>query len=745
MRLILSILVCLIAFPAVAAELNWTGTWDTRWRDGGARMELKQEGSKVTGTYPSADGVIEGQVDGRVLKGHWKQGQRSGGIVFVLASYGGSFVGRYASGEWWTGGRLSDETDQARRPDQRGPREVMRSLLDAGNAARYDAPDQMSRVVTVVDFGESGPSMPAEQKLGQAQTLFDLIDQTTFQLPLIPDRTTTDDTLSLTLAQAGTNATLPLRFVRKNDHWFVVMPDQPTLDIARKALLARSGGRFPSPEAYKLRHNARDAMRSFIRSFYEWNQGGQAQALASIDLSQLPEAVRKYQGNLAAQYLNGVLNRVGFVEPQEISDDPTSTEPFVVFSHPAGRAVIAPHGTGDGASWQFTAETAATARDLYVAVEDMPIVKRGTLPAPPSRFFTVRQTIRDLAPPLLMQIGTLELWQIAGWALVLLLSAAIGFGLMKIILFATSRVVPDGLRRNAGMSAFHWSLWGTASCIVYKMLMPAIGLPDLAGQLSIGISGVLLAASVMWLGWLLLDWIVAAFFSDATQNMAVDNILVSLGVGALKLALIAVGLTFIAMELSLPYEGMIASLSIGGLAVAFASRETLSNVFGAGILAIDRPFRRGDWITTGDTKGTVEHVGIRSTRIRTADDSLIIVPNGKLSDATVNNLGTRRFHLNTASVPLPYTTPAAQVGAMMAGIKKLIAAIPEAAPDRTFVSIATLTNDIIEIQVKYGLNVRSTTNETEIINRLMMNILQLREDIAMERSRSVGKESAAAA
>jgi MscS family membrane protein len=744
MRLILSILICLTAFPALAAEPNWTGTWDTRWRDGGARMELKQEGSKVTGAYPSTGGVIEGQVDGRMLKGHWKQGQRSGGIVFVLAANGNSFVGRYASGEWWTGGRLSDDSAQELRPDQRGPREVMRTLLDSGNAARYNAPDQMSRAVAVIDFGESGPSMPAEQKLGQAQTLFDLIDQTTFPLPEFPDRSTTDDSASLTLSQAGTNATLPLRFVRKADQWFVVMPDQAAVDVARKTLLARSGGRFPSPEAYKLRRNARDAMRSFTRAFYEWNRGGQAQALASIDLSQLPEAVRNYQGNLTAQYLNGILNRVGLVEPQEISDDPTSTEPFVVFSHPAGRAVIAPHGVGDSASWQFTSETAATARDLYVAVEDMPIARRGTLPAPPSRFFTVRQTIRDIAPPLLMQIGSLELWQIAGWGIVILTSAAIGFGLMRLILFVTSRIAPDGLRRKAGMRAFHWSLWGTASCLVYKMLMPAIGLPDLAGRLSIGASGVLFAVSIMWLGWLLLDWVVAAFFSDATRNMTTDNILVSLGVGALKLALIAVGLTFIAMELSLPYEGMIASLSIGGLAVAFASRETLSNVFGAGILAIDRPFRRGDWISTGDTKGTVEHVGIRSTRVRTADDSLVIVPNGKLSDATVNNLGTRRFHLNTATVPLPYTTPASQVEATMTGIKKLIAAIPEAAPDRTFVTIGALNADSIEIQVKYGLNVRNTTNETEILNRLMMNILRLKENITMERSPTFAKEPARA-
>ena len=733
MRLILSLLVALIALPAVAATPSWTGIWDTRWRQGGARMDLTQDGDKVSGTYASLDGRIEGQVTGNMLRGKWIQGARSGGITFVLSSDGNAFVGRYASGEWWTGGRLSKSIADQRAPDQRGPREVMRTLLDAGNAARYDAPDEMSRAAAVIDFGDAGAGMPAEQKMDRALILFDLIDQTTFALPAIPDRTTTESDVAITLTQAGTGAAFPVHFVRKGDLWWLVMPDQAALDAGKKALLARSGGRFPSPEAYKLRRSARDAMRAFVRSFYTWDEGGEAQALASIDLSELPEAVRHYQGNLVAQYLNGMLNRVGLVEPEEISDDPASTDPFVVFSHPAGRAVIARRGTGDGATWQFTAETAATARALYVAVEDMPVIKRNTLPAPPSHFFTVRKIIRDVAPPLLAQVGPLELWQAIGWGLNIVLALVVGFAVMRLVLLMAGRTVPR-MRGTARRSIHRWALWGTFTCLAYKALMPALGLPDLAGRISIGTSGVVLAISVMLLGWLLLDWIVEAVFSGAAaRTLTMDNIIVSLAVGALKLVLIAMGLTYIAMALSLPYEGLLASLSIGGLAVAFASRETLSNVFGAGVLAIDRPFRRGDWIASGDTKGTVEHVGIRSTRVRTADDSLIIVPNGKLSDATVNNLGTRRFHMNSATVPLPYSASADQVEAMMTGIRSLIATIPEAAPERTSVVIAKLSADTIDIQVAYGLNVRGTTKESEIVNGLMMSILHLRERVGLQR------------
>lgn len=739
---LLLVLFTVILLPAMAsaADPSWSGTWNTRWRQGGARMALQQEGSHVHGSYLSYDGSIEGEVEGRTLKGRWIQGTRSGGIEFVLANDGQSFMGRFDTGEWWTGGRISG-SPEALGLDQRGPRQALRTFVEAGNTARYDAPDQMTRAVAVIDFGSDAGSINPEQKLGQAQTLFNLVDQTTFRLHGMPGRKTESDTIELKLEQAGTGASLPLKLVRKNEKWFVAMPDEATLDAARKALFARSGGRPPSPEAYKLRRNARDAMRSFTRAFSEWNAGGRAQALASLDTSELSEAVRDDQGVLALQYLNGVVNRIGVMAPQEISDDPENREPFVVFSHPEGRIVIAPKGTGDDMSWKFTSDTVHKARDLYVAVEEMPTAEAKGLPAPPSVFFKVRKWVRGVAAPMLAEVGPLEAWQIAGWAVVIM--AAIGFGwiLARVLLAFLVRAVGEA-DPAATRKGFRWPLWGTATFVVYNALVPALGLPDLATRVSVGVTGVMLALSVMWLGWRLVDAVVARYFTSGEGGrMTMDNILVSLGFGALKIALVAAGLTYIAIQLSLPYEGVIASLSIGGLAVAFASRETLSNVFGAGILAIDRPFRRGDWIATGDTKGTVEHVGIRSTRVRTADDSLIIVPNGKLSDATVNNLGTRRFHLNSAKLPIPYQTSVPQIEALVSGVRDLVAEIPESTPERTSVAVSALGQDGIEVTLKYGLDVRNGGNETEIVNRLMMNILRLCERLGI---RGAGSEPVAA-
>ncbi len=202
--------------------------------------------------------------------------------------------------------------------------------------------------------------------------------------------------------------------------------------------------------------------------------------------------------------------------------------------------------------------------------------------------------------------------------------------------------------------------------------------------------------------------------------------------GALKLVLVACGLIFIAIELSLPYEGVIAGLSIGGLAVAFASKETLSNVFGAGILAIDRPFRRGDWIIAGDTQGTVEYVGIRSTRIRTGEDSLIIVPNGKLSDATVNNLGTRRYYFTKAKLPISYRTRVDQIDSFIHGLKDLIAKIPNAMPEKSNVAVTTLGPDKIEMEITLCIDGRVPANRSGGTSNLMIDILILGERMGVK-------------
>ncbi|MEP6662231.1 MAG: mechanosensitive ion channel family protein [Verrucomicrobiota bacterium] len=106
---------------------------------------------------------------------------------------------------------------------------------------------------------------------------------------------------------------------------------------------------------------------------------------------------------------------------------------------------------------------------------------------------------------------------------------------------------------------------------------------------------------------------------------------------------------------------ILASLSIGGLALGLAAQDTLSNFFGAVVVFVDKPFRVGDRIQLDQVDGTVESIGLRSTRVRNLDGHLITVPNKTMGNATITNITCRPNIKSTINIGITYDTPAPKV------------------------------------------------------------------------------------
>lgn len=117
---------------------------------------------------------------------------------------------------------------------------------------------------------------------------------------------------------------------------------------------------------------------------------------------------------------------------------------------------------------------------------------------------------------------------------------------------------------------------------------------------------------------------------------------------------------------------LVASLGIGGLAVALAAQDTLANLLGSFIIYLDKPFKVGDHIETGDIKGVVEHVGFRTTRIRTVEKTLLTVPNKKMIDTALNNITLSDLKRVRMVIKLAYGTGADKIHAIIDDIKKLV-------------------------------------------------------------------------
>jgi MscS family membrane protein len=161
--------------------------------------------------------------------------------------------------------------------------------------------------------------------------------------------------------------------------------------------------------------------------------------------------------------------------------------------------------------------------------------------------------------------------------------------------------------------------------------------------------------------------------------------------------LIVFGLLLILRQLGFELTTAIAGLSIGGVAIAFASQKTIENLFGTIMVITDQPIRVGDFCQAGNIEGTVESIGLRSTRIRTLNRTLVTIPNGQFSAMNIENLAQRDKFLFRHKFGLRYETTAEQLQKVLMDIRTMLSEYPgvEPATHRTrFVRFGDFSLDI---------------------------------------------------
>ncbi|MFQ6024775.1 MAG: mechanosensitive ion channel family protein, partial [Acidiferrobacterales bacterium] len=133
---------------------------------------------------------------------------------------------------------------------------------------------------------------------------------------------------------------------------------------------------------------------------------------------------------------------------------------------------------------------------------------------------------------------------------------------------------------------------------------------------------------------------------------------------------------YAANQLGVPLLPLIASLGVGGLAVALAARPTLENLIGGIILYTDRPVRVGDFCSFGDNTGTVERIGVRSTQIRARDRTVITVPNATFADMQIINWARCDRMRILTTIGLRYETKPEQLRYVLAKLREMALAHP---------------------------------------------------------------------
>ena len=169
--------------------------------------------------------------------------------------------------------------------------------------------------------------------------------------------------------------------------------------------------------------------------------------------------------------------------------------------------------------------------------------------------------------------------------------------------------------------------------------------------------------------------------AEETENK-MDDQLVPFTIEIIKfISYIFVGGIILGEVFGVNATGLITGLGIGGIALAMASKESLENLLGSFTIFLDKPFTVGDTVTVGTVSGTVEKVGFRSTRIRTFDKSLVTLPNKKMIDAELDNLGMRPVRRVKFHIGLTYETTASQMKEIVSDLQIMVDEHPKTNQD----------------------------------------------------------------
>ena len=159
----------------------------------------------------------------------------------------------------------------------------------------------------------------------------------------------------------------------------------------------------------------------------------------------------------------------------------------------------------------------------------------------------------------------------------------------------------------------------------------------------------------------------------AKTKTTLDDMMVPLVRKTFRTLAVMLGFVQIAQQLSdKPITSILAGLGVGGLAFALAAQDTIKNFFGSLVIFADHPFELGDRIVVDSEDGTVEEVGMRSTRIRTLNGHLVTVPNGELANKMIRNISKRPYIKRVANIGVTYDTSPEKVERAVEIIREIL-------------------------------------------------------------------------
>jgi MscS family membrane protein len=375
-----------------------------------------------------------------------------------------------------------------------------------------------------------------------------------------------------------------------------------------------------------------------------------------------------------------------------------------------------------GDKWYYSSETISKIESLYKEVYPWYV-----------------QKLENLIPVSgHKKILGIELWQFVGFLLLLALGYFI-FLIVKRIAFLGLRKIQQQITKNSNLEVNKVlkQLAHPISLLVGVAFIDKV-FPSLQFGLAVNtwvFLGLNIAKTIFWIYvFLKLVQVVMFIYGQFAQKThgRLDDQLVPILHSFFTGLVIVIGVFRLLILFGVDAATMLAGATIGGLAVALASQDTVRNLIGTIMIFLDKPFHIEDWIEAGEVVGTVEKVGFRSTSVRAADTSVYKIPNSKLSEIVINNKGLRLFRRYNTNLGLRYDTPPELIEAFVKGVREIIIAHPETRSDSFNVEFTGFGDSALLVMINVYFKSLAWGVEQSSKHRLHIAIVKLAKGLGVD-------------
>ena len=394
---------------------------------------------------------------------------------------------------------------------------------------------------------------------------------------------------------------------------------------------------------------------------------------------------------------------------------PPDREQLGIITTRAGKEVpvrLTRTGRGDARRWVFSPATVASIDELF---EDLP-----------------DNWIRERLPEPLRRPGPFDVlfWQWIALLVLIPLSVVLGMllgrptrAILRRLVTHTETDLDDLLVKAArGPIILLWSV------LVSRLALGWLALPAAVRLFVVELQQ---ALAIVALFWMILRAITVLQNNLGREPWTAQHpalrSLIPLGGRIARVFVFIAAVLVTISQFGYPIATILAGLGIGGIAVALGAQKSLEHFFGSVSIGVDQPFRVGDWVNINGVEGEIEAIGLRSTRIRTLDRTVVSMPNGQLADTRSENFAMRERIRWRTMIGLQYDTPRATIKQVRDEIEALLRAHPKMWQDRIVVRLSGFGAFSLDIELFCWIDTSVIDEYREVREELMLGVMEIVE------------------